>query len=394
MKGMVSPATIFEELGFNYIGLIDGHDVNGLVDILRDIKDLKGPRLLHIVTRKGKGYRPAEEDPYGMHALNKMEPKAAQTSAQKQRTDNVPSYSQVFGDWLCTMASQEAALMAITPAMGEGSGMRRFEDEFPDRFFDVGIAEQHAITFAAGLACEGLKPVVAIYSTFLQRGYDQVVHDVALQNLDVLFAIDRAGLVGEDGPTHAGSFDLSFLRCLPNFIVMTPSDENEARHMLYTGYHYQGPAAVRYPRGKATGVAVDAQLRKLELGKARVVREGKEVAILAFGTMLHAARITADKLDATLVDMRFVKPLDEQLLIELAKGHTLFVTVEENTLQGGAGSAVGEVLDAQNVQVPLLSLGLPDRFLEHGRAPDLLAACGLDASGIESSIRARLATLR
>jgi 1-deoxy-D-xylulose-5-phosphate synthase len=392
MKGMVSPATIFEELGFNYIGLIDGHDVNGLVDILRDIKDLKGPRLLHVVTRKGKGYRPAEEDPYGMHALNKMESQA-QKSAQVP-DNKVPSYSQVFGDWLCTMAPKEPALMAITPAMGEGSGMRRFEEEFPDRFFDVGIAEQHAITFAAGLACEGLKPVVAIYSTFLQRGYDQVVHDVALQNLDVLFAIDRAGLVGEDGPTHAGSFDLSFLRCLPNFIVMTPSDENEARHMLYTGYHYAGPAAVRYPRGKATGIAVDAELRQLELGKAHVVREGKDVAILAFGTLLHVAREAADRLDATLVDMRFVKPLDEQLLTELAERHQLFVTVEENTLMGGAGSAVGEFLDAQELQVPLLSLGLPDRFLEHGRAPDLLAACGLDANGIETSIRKRLAALR
>ncbi|MGV3590872.1 MAG: 1-deoxy-D-xylulose-5-phosphate synthase [Gammaproteobacteria bacterium] len=398
MKGMVSPATIFEELGFNYIGLIDGHDVNGLVDILRDVKDLKGPRLLHIVTRKGKGYRPAEEDPYGMHALNKMEPKAAQTSAQKsaqkQAVDKVPTYSQVFGDWLCTMAARENTLMAITPAMGEGSGMRKFEEEFPDRFFDVGIAEQHAITFAAGLACEGLKPVVAIYSTFLQRGYDQVVHDVALQNLDVLFAIDRAGLVGEDGPTHAGSFDLSYLRCLPNFVVMTPSDENEARHMLYTGWHHPGPAAVRYPRGKATGCAIDAQLRKLELGKARIVREGKDVAILAFGTLLKDARAAADNLDATLVDMRFVKPLDEALLATLAGNHQLFVTIEENTLKGGAGSAVGEFLDAQNLQVPLLSLGLPDRFLEHGRAPDLLAACGLDASGIESSIRTRLATLR
>ncbi|HEY0963545.1 MAG TPA: 1-deoxy-D-xylulose-5-phosphate synthase [Pseudomonadales bacterium] len=398
MKGMVSPATIFEELGFNYIGLIDGHDVNGLVDILRDVKDLKGPRLLHIVTRKGKGYRPAEEDPYGMHALNKMEPMSSQKPspkpAQMQPRDTAPSYSQVFGDWLCTMAVQQPTMMAITPAMGEGSGMRRFEEQFPDRFFDVGIAEQHAITFAAGLACEGIKPVVAIYSTFLQRGYDQVVHDVALQNLDVLFAIDRAGLVGEDGPTHAGSFDLSFLRCLPNFIVMTPSDENEARNMLYTGWHYPGPAAVRYPRGKATGCAVDAQLRQLEIGKARVVREGRDVAILAFGTLLQAARIAADELDATLVDMRFVKPLDEQLLAELAQRHTLFVTVEENTLKGGAGSAVGEFLDAQNLQVPLLSLGLPDRFLEHGRAPDLLAACGLDASGIKDSIRKRLATLR
>jgi 1-deoxy-D-xylulose-5-phosphate synthase len=390
MKGMVSPATIFEELGFTYFGLIDGHDVNGLVNILGDIKNLKGPRLLHIVTRKGKGYRPAEDDPYGMHALNKMESKAV----QKLVGDKTPTYSQIFGDWLCAMAEKESALMAITPAMGEGSGMRKFEEQYPDRFFDVGIAEQHAITFAAGLACEGLKPVVAIYSTFLQRGYDQVVHDVALQNLDVLFAIDRAGLVGEDGPTHAGSFDLSYLRCLPNFVVMTPSDENEARHMLYTGYHHQGPAAVRYPRGKATGCTLDAQLRKLAIGKARHVRDGSAVAILAFGTLLTAALAAGEKLNATVIDMRFVKPLDEELIARLAQNHKLLVTVEENTVKGGAGSAVGEFLDAQNLLVPLLTLGLPDRFLEHGRAPDMLRACGLDAAGIEAAIRNRLALLR
>ncbi len=390
MKGMVSPATIFEELGFMYFGLIDGHDVNGLVNILNDIKDLKGPRLLHIVTRKGKGYRPAEEDPYGMHALNKMEPKAAQ---KQSSTDKTPTYSQIFGDWLCATAADSPELMAITPAMGEGSGMRKFEEHYPERFFDVGIAEQHAITFAAGLACEGLKPIVAIYSTFLQRGYDQVVHDIALQNLNVLFAIDRAGLVGEDGPTHAGSFDLSYLRCLPNFVVMTPSDENEARHMLYTGFHHPGPAAVRYPRGKATGCALDVPLRKLEVGKARKVRDGKHVAVLAFGTLLKAAQAAAEKLDATVIDMRFVKPIDEALIAELAASHKLLVTVEENTIKGGAGSAVGEVLDARGLLVPLLTLGLPDRFLEHGRAPDMLAACGLDAAGIESSIRKRLATL-
>ena len=386
MKGMVSPATIFEELGFMYFGLIDGHDVNGLVNILRDIKDLKGPRLLHIVTRKGKGFRPAEDDPYGMHALNKMEPK----SAQKAPTDKTPTYSQIFGDWLCAMAADEPDLMAITPAMSEGSGMRKFEELYPERFFDVGIAEQHAVTFSAGLACEGLKPIVAIYSTFLQRGYDQVVHDIALQNLNVLFAIDRAGLVGEDGPTHAGSFDLSYLRCLPNFVVMTPSDENEARHLLYTGFHHSGPAAVRYPRGKATGCALDVPLRRLEIGKARKLRDGNRIAILVFGTLLKAAKVAAEKLDATLVDMRFVKPLDEALLATLARDHELFVTVEENTLKGGAGSAVGEFLAANNLQVPLLSLGLPDRFLEHGRAPDMLASCGLDAAGIETSIRKRL----
>lgn len=390
MKGMVSPATIFEELGFTYFGLIDGHDVNGLVEILGNIKHLKGPRLLHVVTRKGKGYRPAEEDPYGMHALNKMEPKAA---LKQSGQDKTPTYSQVFGDWLCAMAAKESVLMAITPAMGEGSGMRKFEEQYPDRFFDVGIAEQHAITFAGGLACEGFKPVVAIYSTFLQRGYDQVVHDVALQNLDVLFAIDRAGLVGEDGPTHAGSFDLSYLRCLPNFVVMTPSDENEARHMLYTGFMHTGPAAVRYPRGKATGCALDPQLHTLELGKARKVRDGHTVALLVFGTLLKAALAAADKLDATVIDMRFVKPLDEALITKLTHSHRLLVTVEENTVIGGAGAGVAEYLAAQNIQMPLLNLGLPDRFLEHGRAPDMLAQCGLDSAGIEAAIRQRLTVL-
>jgi len=388
MKGMVSPATIFEELGFNYIGLIDGHDVEGLVNILRDVKDLKGPRLLHVVTRKGKGYRPAEEDPYGMHALNKLVPKAEQQEAGK---NSIPTYSAVFGDWLCEMAARDPALMAITPAMGEGSGMRRFEEQYPERFFDVGIAEQHAVTFAAGLACEGLKPVVAIYSTFLQRGYDQLVHDVALQNLDVLFAIDRAGLVGEDGPTHAGSFDLSYLRCLPNLLVMTPSDENEARQLLYTGYHHKGPAAVRYPRGKAAGVALDPVLQQLAIGKARVVRQGQGVAILVFGTLLAAARPVAATLDATLVDMRFVKPLDEALLETLAASHALLVTIEENAVKGGAGSGVNEYLLQHRHTVGLLNLGLPDTFLEHDRAIDMLARCGLDSKGIEASIRARLA---
>jgi 1-deoxy-D-xylulose-5-phosphate synthase len=387
MKGMVSPATIFEELGFNYIGLIDGHDVEGLVDILRNVKDLKGPRLLHVVTRKGKGYIPAEEDPYGMHALNKM---VGQAEQKKAGVDKTPTYSKIFGDWLCEMAANEADLMAITPAMGEGSGMREFEEQYPERFFDVGIAEQHAITFAAGLACEGLKPIVAIYSTFLQRGYDQVIHDVALQNLDVLFAIDRAGLVGEDGPTHAGSFDLSYLRCLPNMLLMAPSDENEARHMLFTGFHHKGPAAVRYPRGKATGVALDGNMQRLELGKARLVREGREVAILVFGTLLKAALAAGEQLDATVVDMRFVKPLDETLLSVLAKNHALFVTVEENVIKGGAGSGVNEYLAAQDLRVPVLNLGLPDRFLEHGRAPEMLAQCGLDGTGIEASIRERL----
>jgi len=388
MKGMVSPATIFEELGFNYIGLIDGHDVEGLVHILQDIKDLKGPRLLHVVTRKGKGYRPAEEDPYGMHALNKL---VSQSEQLQSRQDATPTYSQVFGDWLCEMAAREPDLIAITPAMGEGSGMRRFEELYPERFHDVGIAEQHAVTFAAGLACEGLKPVVAIYSTFLQRAYDQLVHDVALQNLDVLFAIDRAGLVGEDGPTHAGSFDLSYLRCLPNLLVMTPSDEREARLMLCTGYQYKGPAAVRYPRGKAAGTGIGGELlQSLPLGKARVLREGRELAILVFGTLLKAAAPVAEVLDATLVDMRFVKPLDEALLDELAASHRLLVTIEENVIKGGAGSGVNEYLLGRGHSLQVLNLGLPDVFLDHGRAADMLSACGLDSRGIEASIRVRL----
>jgi 1-deoxy-D-xylulose-5-phosphate synthase len=391
MKGMVSPATIFEELGFTYFGLIDGHDLKGLVRILHDIKDLKGPRLLHVVTRKGKGYLPAEADPYGMHALNKMSAPAEKIKAAQQNA--TPTYSQVFGDWLCEMAAKEPELMAITPAMGEGSGLRKFEEKYPARFFDVAIAEQHAVTFAAGLACEGFKPVVAIYSTFLQRAYDQVIHDVALQNLDVLFAIDRAGLVGEDGPTHAGSFDLSYLRCIPNMVVMAPSDENEARLLLYTGYHYAGPVAVRYPRGKATGCGVDQHLAKLPIGKARVVREGQTIALLVFGTLLSAAKPVAEKMNATLVDMRFVKPLDEALIQSLALTHQLLVTVEENTVKGGAGAAVVEFLQSQNQPANVLTLGLPDSFLEHGRQQDMLGACGLDAAGITASIKQRLAQL-
>ncbi|MFZ9583332.1 MAG: 1-deoxy-D-xylulose-5-phosphate synthase [Pseudohongiellaceae bacterium] len=389
MKGMVSPATIFEELGFTYFGLIDGHDLDGLVDILQNIKDLKGPRLLHVVTRKGKGYRPAEADPFGMHALNKI----ASPSEKAKSQDATPTYSAVFGDWLCEMAAVDPALVAITPAMGEGSGMRRFEARYPERFFDVAIAEQHAVTLAAGLACEGLKPVVAIYSTFLQRGYDQLIHDVALQNLDVLFAIDRAGLVGEDGPTHAGSFDLSFLRCIPNLLLMAPSDENEARHLLYTGYQYKGPAAVRYPRGKATGCALDPVLQQLPIGKARVLREGHGAALLVFGTLLAAARPVAEALGATLVDMRFVKPLDTALLDALASSHRLLITIEENTVLGGAGAGVLEHLQNRGLRVPVLVLGLPDRFLEHGRPQELLRACGLDSAGLQASIEQRLLQL-
>lgn len=388
IKGMVSPATIFEELGFTYFGLIDGHDVNGLVDILENIKDIKGPRLLHVVTQKGKGYLPAEEDPFGMHALSKL---ASASEKTQQTTNAAPTYSKVFGDWLCQTAETEPDVVGITPAMSEGSGMREFEEKFPDRFFDVAIAEQHAVTFAAGMACDGLKPVVAIYSTFLQRGYDQLIHDVAIQNLDVLFAIDRAGLVGEDGPTHAGSFDLSYLRCIPNLVVMAPSDENEARKLLTTGLNYPGPAAVRYPRGKATGCEIDLVLEALALGKSRVIREGKGIALLVFGTLLAACRDVAEEIDATLVDMRFVKPLDETKLKELADNHSLFVTVEENAVKGGAGSAVNEFLESESIEVQVLNIGLPDAFIDHGKPEEMLSACGLDSQGILKSIRERLA---
>jgi len=387
MKGMVSPATIFEELGFNYFGLIDGHDIDGLIDILNNIKKLKGPLLLHVVTQKGKGYLPAEEDPYGMHALNKMASADELNQQQSQEENTAPSYSKIFGNWLCEMAPTEPKLMAITPAMGEGSGMREFEEKYPEQFFDVAIAEQHAVTFAAGMACDGLKPVVAIYSTFLQRAYDQLIHDVALQNLDVLFAIDRAGLVGEDGPTHAGSFDLSYLRCIPNMLIMTPSDENETRHMLFTGYHFSGPAAVRYPRGKATGCEQDASLKQLDIGKAVVKRQGEKVAILVFGTLLKAAEKSAEALNATLVDMRFVKPLDEALIKELAGTHQLLVTVEENVIKGGAGSAVNEFLAAIKSEVKVINLGLPDKFLDHGKSEQMLAECGLDSVGITAAIK-------
>jgi len=388
MKGMVSPATIFEELGFTYFGLIDGHDVEGLVQILNNIKHIKGPRLLHVVTQKGKGYLPAEKDPFGMHALSKMVPESEKTTPPN---GHVPTYSKVFGKWLCDMAAENTDLVGITPAMSEGSGMREFEEQYPDRFYDVAIAEQHAVTFAGGMACDGLKPVVAIYSTFLQRGYDQLIHDICLQNLDVLFAIDRAGLVGEDGPTHAGSFDLSYMRCIPNLVIMTPSDEQEARCLLTTGFHHPGPAAVRYPRGKATGCETTAELTAVEIGKARVCREsGNGIAILVFGTLLQNTRAVAEALDATLVDMRFVKPLDETLLITLAQQCELLVTVEENAVKGGAGSGVNEFLEAQGFDTPVLNLGLPDSFLEHGKAEDMLADCGLDAAGILRAIEHRL----
>lgn len=387
MKGMVSPGTLFEEIGFNYIGLVDGHDTEGLVEILSNIKTLRGPQLLHVVTQKGKGYSESENDPFGMHALSKITP----TPATPEVASAAPTYSQVFGDWLCDMAETDEKVVGITPAMGEGSGMREFAKRFPDRFFDVAIAEQHAVTFAAGMACEGTKPVVAIYSTFLQRAYDQLIHDVALQNLDVLFAIDRAGLVGEDGPTHAGSFDISYLRCIPNMVVMTPSDEAEARLMLSTGYHYQGPAAVRYPRGKGPGAALSKNLDTLPIGKGMIRREGQKVALLAFGSLTTAALTAAQTLDATVADMRFVKPLDTALIAELAASHDLLVTVEENAIMGGAGSAVGEHLATTNCRTPILNLGLSDTFIEHGKVPQMLADEGLDADGIIRAVRTRLA---
>jgi 1-deoxy-D-xylulose-5-phosphate synthase len=387
MKGMVSPGTLFEEIGFNYIGLIDGHDINRLIEVLGNIRELRGPQLLHIVTQKGKGYAESENDPYGMHALTKIEVKPKRP--RDTRADG-PAYSKVFGNWLNDMAEADEKLVAITPAMSSGSGMDDFAQRYPDRFFDVAIAEQHAVTLAAGMACDGLKPIVAIYSTFLQRAYDQLVHDVALQNLDVLFAIDRAGLVGEDGPTHAGSFDLSFMRCIPNMLIMAPSDENECRQMLYTGYMNRGPAAVRYPRGKGPGAVISSEMTELPIGKAVVRRKGITVAILSFGSMLQAALAAAEVLDASVVDMRFVKPLDEECIGAMVRQHALLVTVEENTLAGGAGSAVNEFLLQHDYQIPVLNMGLPDAFLQHGRVPDMLASAGLDRDGIISAVRNKL----
>jgi 1-deoxy-D-xylulose-5-phosphate synthase len=395
LKGMVSPGTLFEEIGFNYIGLIDGHDINRLVEILGNMKTLRGPKLLHIVTQKGKGYSESENDPFGMHALSKIAP------TQKDRSeDNLKqepskarpalSYSQVFGTWLCDAASADQRIVGITPAMGEGSGMREFAERFPERFYDVAIAEQHAVTFAAGMACDEVKPVVAIYSTFLQRAYDQLIHDVALQNLDVLFAIDRAGLVGEDGPTHAGSYDLTYLRCIPNMIVMAPSDEDETQKLLSTGYHHKGPAAVRYPRGKGPGTKIERNLDPVSIGRAIIRRKGHSVAILAFGSMVKPALEAAELVDATVADMRFVKPLDQELIVDLATSHQLVVTLEENTVMGGAGSAVNEYLVQENYSTPILNLGLPDRFLEHGKVPDMLAEVGLDSDAIATAIKHKL----
>jgi 1-deoxy-D-xylulose-5-phosphate synthase len=392
MKGLVSPGTLFEEMGFNYVGPIDGHDLPELVSYFRKLNKIKGPKLLHIITQKGKGFSPAEADPVGYHALNKLEPKATVSIAQP-KPQSAPKYQDVFGQWLCDMAEQDERLIAITPAMCEGSGMVQFTERFPKRYHDVAIAEQHAVTLAAGIACENQKPVVAIYSTFLQRAYDQLIHDVALQNLDVTFAIDRAGIVGEDGPTHAGSFDLSFLRCIPNMVIAAPSDENECRQLLYSAYQYQGPAAVRYPRGKGTGAAIEQSMHTLPLGKGILLREGKDIAIVNFGTLLSAARTAADTLNASLCDMRWVKPLDETLLKHLATNHQLIVTLEENSIAGGAGSSVAEYFAAQGIIVPILHLGLPDHYIDHGKQEKILAAIGLDSDGISRSISARITLL-
>ena len=389
MKGMVTPGTLFEEFGFNYIGPIDGHDTEALVATLSNIKKLRGPQFLHVVTKKGKGYAPAEQDPILYHGPGKFDPAIGIVSKPSSK----PTYSQIFGDWLCDMAKLDRRLIGITPAMREGSGMVKFSEQYPDRYFDVGIAEQHAVTFAAGLACEGMKPVVAIYSTFLQRAYDQVIHDVVLQNLPVVFAIDRAGLVGADGPTHAGSFDFSFLRCLPNTTIMAPADENECRQMLFTAFSLNSPSAVRYPRGSGPGVAIEPTMRAVAVGKGEIRRDGRRIALLAFGSMLKPALDAAEELNATVANMRFVKPLDNELVMKLALSHDLLVTIEENTIQGGAGSAVVESLLKKNVTTNVMQLGLPDCFIDHGDPAAMLVECGLDKAGIVAAVTERFRLL-
>ncbi len=402
-KGMIIPSTMFEEFGFNYTGPVDGHNVDVLIDTLKNISKLDGPQFLHVVTKKGQGYKLAEDDPINYHGPSKFDPKiglvkpvAAPDAKPK------PSYTQVFGDWLCDMARADKRLIGITPAMREGSGLVKFSQQFPERYFDTAIAEQHAVTFAAGLAADGMRPVLAIYSTFLQRGYDQLIHDVAIQNLPVVFALDRGGLVGADGPTHHGAFDLSFLRCIPNMVVMTPADENECRQMLTTGMKLDQPSAIRYPRGTGTGVAIEQELRTLPVGKGVVVREAKpfvgaipklRVAILAFGSMVKPALDAAEELNATVANMRFVKPIDHELIFKLATTHDVIVTVEENVVMGGAGSAVAESLSAQQLSLPILQLGLPDHFVEHGDPAVLLADCGLNRDGIAKSVRDWLVNL-
>jgi 1-deoxy-D-xylulose-5-phosphate synthase len=389
-KGMIMPATLFEEFGFNYVGPIDGHDFEALVPTLQNLKALGGLQFLHVVTKKGQGYKLAEADPVLYHGPGKFDPVVG---IQKSGGPGKPTYTQIFGRWLCDMADNDSRLVGITPAMREGSGLVEFEQKFPTRYFDVGIAEQHAVTFAAGLACEGQKPVVAIYSTFLQRGYDQLIHDVALQNLDVTFALDRAGIVGADGATHAGNYDIAYLRCIPNMVVATPSDENEARLLLSTCYQFAGPASVRYPRGAGTGVTLTAALDTVELGRGIVRRQGQDVALLVFGTLLSAASAVADKLDLTLVDMRFVKPLDIDLVAALAREHKALVTIEDGSVMGGAGSAVCEALNDGGIVAPVLQLGLPDVFIDHGDQSKLLADVGLSAKGIEDSIMNRFGSI-
>ena len=395
VKGMVTPGTMFEEFGFNYIGPIDGHDLDVLIPTLRNIRAMRGPQFLHVITRKGQGYKLAEADPVLYHGVSKFQPDAGITGT---KPGGRPTYTQVFGDWLCDMAALDERVVGITPAMREGSGLVAFAERYPERYFDVGIAEQHAVTFAAGLACEGMRPVVAIYSTFLQRAYDQLIHDVAIQSLPVVFALDRGGIVGADGPTHHGAFDLSYLRAIPNMVVMTPSDENECRQMLYTGITHDAPVAVRYPRGTGPGAAIEAQMRALPIGKGVVCRHGSDavptgrrVALLAFGSMLRPCLQAAELLDATVANMRFVKPLDAPLVRELAASHDLLVSVEENVVMGGAGSAVAESLNESRIVMPLLQLGLPDSFIEHGDPAGLLAECGLNAEGIRTKVQAWLA---
>ena len=386
VKGMLAPSTLFEQFGFNYIGPVDGHDLDKLVATLSGIKNLKGPQFLHVITRKGQGYKLAEDDPILYHGVGKFDPDVGIVP----KAPGKPAYTQIFGDWLCDMAAIDPRLVGITPAMREGSGLVRFSQEYPDRYFDVGIAEQHAVTFAAGLACDGIKPVVAIYSTFLQRAYDQLIHDVAIQNLPVVFAIDRAGLVGADGPTHAGSFDLTYLRCIPNMTVMTPSDENECRQMLYTAFQMDSPSAVRYPRGAGIGVTPIKEMRALKIGLGEICRKGEKIAILAFGSMLKPSLEAAEELNATVANMRFVKPLDDDLILSLAANHDLLVTIEENTIMGGAGSAVLESLESKGISTSVLQLGLPDTFIDQGDPVQMLVDCGRDKIGIIKAIRNKL----
>ncbi len=383
VKGMIIPGTLFEEMGFNYIGPIDGHDLPTLIQTLSNLKDLQGPQFLHVVTQKGKGYLPAEADPIAYHGVSTFDP---QREELPKKAPSSPTYTDVFGQWLCDIANDNKKVVGITPAMREGSGLVQFEQEHPDRYFDVGIAEQHAVTLAAGMACEGLRPVVAIYSTFLQRGYDQLIHDVALQNLPVLFAIDRAGLVGPDGPTHAGSYDFSYLRCLPNMVIMAPADENECRQMLTTGIHYTGPVAVRYPRGKGPGVTINNTLECIEIGQALKVLEGQDIALLAFGSTVTAAVEVAKELNATVINMRFVKPLDGNIIKDVASTHETLFTLEDNVVKGGAGSAINEFINESSIDVRVVNIGLPDRNLEHGSREELLEEAGLDVVGIKSTI--------